>query len=249
MMGFFIFTTMDNVFLFLLPLAAFLYASVGHGGASAYLALMSLWAFSPEEIRPTALVLNMLVSGIAFIQFYLGGHFKFKLFALFALSSIPLSFLGGMTKIGDELFRMVLGVFLLLAALRIFVQFNRQVEVKKAAVLPALLIGASIGYVSGLIGIGGGILLSPVLLMLACANPKEAAAISALFIFVNSASGLSGQLLSGIELSQHLWLYVLLAAAGGLLGAFIGSRKLRVRELNMVLALVLLAAGIKLILT
>jgi uncharacterized membrane protein YfcA len=239
---------MDYIFLLLLPLCAFLYASVGHGGASAYLALMSLWAFSPDEIRPTALVLNILVSGIAFIQFYRAGHFKFKLFGLFAASSIPLSFLGGMTHVSDAVFRILLGAFLVLAALRIFLYFNKKVEVKPAAVAPALIIGGVIGYLSGLIGIGGGIILSPVLLLLAWANAREAAAVSALFILVNSISGLSGQLISGITVSEDIWLYVLLAACGGIVGAYLGSKKLKLKELNIILAIVLAFAGVKLLL-
>jgi uncharacterized protein len=239
---------MDILFLIALPVCAFLYASVGHGGASAYLALMSLWAFSPDEIRPTALVLNILVSGIAFVQFYRAGHFRWNLFTLFALSSIPLSFLGGMTNVSDELFRVLLGAFLVLAALRIFLYYNKDVQVRKATLVPALLIGGSIGYVSGLIGIGGGIILSPVLLLLAWANAKEAAAVSALFILVNSASGLSGQLISGITVSEDIWLYVLLAACGGIVGAYLGSKKLKLKELNIILAIVLAFAGVKLLL-
>ena len=187
---------------------ALLYASVGHGGASGYLALMAIYGFAPEVMKPTALILNLFVSLTSFILFYKGGHFKWKLFLPFALASIPFSFLGGTIALDAHIYKKVLGVLLLFPVLRFFIYPNTADKDLKDSNWPiSLLVGAIIGFLSGLIGIGGGILLSPVLLLLSWTNQKQTAAISALFIFVNSVAGLAGQWSHGIKLEPAMLSY------------------------------------------
>jgi uncharacterized protein len=237
-------------FLILLFIVAFLYASVGHGGASGYLALMAIFSVSPELMKPTALMLNLFVSAVSFVQFYRGGHFKWKLFLPFALASVPFAFLGGMVHIDAVIYKRILGFLLLLPILRfLFFRNAAPGELRKSNGLLSVQIGASIGFLSGLIGIGGGILLSPVLLLLKWADQKQTAAISALFIFVNSLSGLGGQLVKGISFSKEMWTYVSIAFLGGLLGAYFGSLKFNQNVIKYMLASVLMVAAYKLIFT
>lgn len=179
---------MDTLALFylLLFLVAFLYASVGHGGASGYLALMALFSVTPEVMKPTALLLNLFVSLTSFIQFYRGGHFRWKVFWPFALASIPLAYLGGLVIVEGSVYKKILGLLLLVPIIRFYFFSNAKVdEQAKSKFGLSLLIGGSIGFFSGLIGIGGGILLSPILLLLKWTDQKQTAAISALFIFVH----------------------------------------------------------------
>lgn len=243
---------METIYLFyiLLFLVAFLYASVGHGGASGYLALMAIFSIAPDVMKPTALLLNLFVSLTSFIQFYRGGYFRMKLFLPFALASVPFAFIGGLVTIDASVYRQVLGWLLLLPVVRFLFFSNIQVEVqKKHSLLPAIAIGAGIGFLSGLIGIGGGIILSPVLLLLRWADMKQTAAISALFIFVNSLSGLAGQFTKGIQFTNDMYLYVIIAFAGGLAGAYFGSIRLKQGVLKYMLATVLLIAAVKLLVT
>lgn len=237
----------ELLFYIALPLTAFLYASVGHGGASGYLALMALFSFAPEEMRPTALVLNLFVAGVSFMQFARQGHFQWKLFVAFAILSIPASFLGGLLQIDPKWYKIILGGFLLIAAARMLGVFGTEKQAERNVSLPiGLLIGAGIGFFSGLIGIGGGIILSPVILLLGWGNAKQAAATSALFIWVNSAAGLLAQWKSGIAFSENLWWFVGLAAGGGLVGAYFGSKILNDQKLRLVLGFVLALASFKL---
>ena len=241
---------MSISFFILLFVVALLYASVGHGGASGYLALMAIYGFAPEVMKPTALILNLFVSLTSFILFYRGGHFKWKLFLPFALASIPFSFLGGTIVLDAHIYKKVLGVLLLFPVLRFFMYPNTADKDLKASNWPiSLLVGAIIGFLSGLIGIGGGILLSPLLLLLSWTNQKQTAAISALFIFVNSVAGLAGQLSHGIKWEPALLTYAAIAFVGGMAGAWLGSLKFNQQILKYTLAVVLLMASIKLILT
>ncbi len=239
-----------SLFFSLLFIVALLYASVGHGGASGYLALMALFAFSPAVMKPTALLLNLFVSSVSFIQFYRGGFFKWKIFLPFALASIPLSFLGGMIAIDSDTYKKILGVLLLFPIIRFFFFKNADPkDLKPATIGLSLLIGAVIGLLSGMIGIGGGIILSPVLLLLKWTDQKQTAAISALFIFVNSVAGLLGQLTKGIQLSTDMLWYVGVAFVGGLCGAYLGSFKFPQTAIKNVLACVLAVAAYKLLFT
>lgn len=237
-------------FLMLLPLVAFLYAAVGHGGASGYLALMALYGFAPETMKPTALLLNLFVAGISFFHYAKSGHFNKKLFFSFAITSIPLAFLGGMIEIDATLYKQILGVLLVFAVLRMLNVFGKESdETKEIKMWQGLSVGGSIGFFSGLIGIGGGIILSPVIILMKWGNMKEAAAVSALFIWVNSAAGLGGQLSSGVKIDAQVLILVAIAVVGGFLGGYLGSKKFNNKILRYLLAFVLLSACIKLFFT
>jgi uncharacterized membrane protein YfcA len=242
--------TLTILFLLILFIVAFLYAAVGHGGASGYLALMAVFGMLPEIMKPTALLLNLFVSLSAFLLFYKEGHFKWKIFLPFALASIPFSFLGGMISLDASIYKKILGILLLIPVVRLAALPNKDMnDLKQSTLFLSLLIGACIGFLSGLIGIGGGIILSPVLLLLAWTNQKQTAAISALFIFVNSLSGLAGQLTKGINFQSEMFVLVGVAFAGGSVGAWFGARKFNQNILKYLLATVLLMASVKLLLT
>ncbi|MCB9173203.1 MAG: sulfite exporter TauE/SafE family protein [Flavobacteriales bacterium] len=235
------------IFLMILPLVAFMYAAVGHGGASGYLALMALFGFAPETMKPTALVLNLFVAGISFLHYAKSGHFNKKLFFSFAITSIPLAFVGGMIEIDASLYKKILGVLLVFAILKMLNVFGKETnETKEIKIWQGLSVGGSIGFFSGLIGIGGGIILSPVILLMKWGNMKEAAAVSALFIWVNSAAGLAGQFSSGVHIDAQALILVAIAVVGGFLGGYLGSKKFNNKILRYLLAFVLLTACIKL---
>ena len=238
------------LFYILLFLVAFLYASVGHGGASGYLALMALFGTAPEVMKPTALLLNLFVSLTSFIQFYRGRHFNWKLFLPFAVASVPMAYVGGLITIDATVYKKILGLLLIIPIVRFLFFSNIKVEeIRKSNILLSLVLGAAIGFLSGLIGIGGGIILSPILLLLKWADMKQTAAISALFIFVNSLSGLAGQLSKGISFNPDMYTYVAIAFIGGLCGAYLGSIKFNQNILKYMLAVVLILAAYKLLFT
>jgi uncharacterized protein len=234
----------------LMAVMAFLYASVGHGGASGYLALMAIFAIQPSLMKSSALILNLFVSITSFIQFYRGGYFRWKLFYPFALASIPMSFVGATLPITDSFYKKLLAIALIIAIVRMFFKPS---ETKLERQIPSfylsLFIGGSIGLLSGMLGIGGGIILSPVILLLNWANLKETAAVSALFIFVNSISGLIGLLTKGFQPNPQIYSWLIAAFIGGLAGAYFGSRKFNFPTLRYILAAVLLIACFKLVIT
>lgn len=237
------------IFFGILPIIAFLYAGVGHGGASGYLALMSLFSMAPETMKPTALLLNLFVAGTAFVFYYREGYFNKKLFLYFAIASIPMAYLGGYLSVDPEIYKLILGVFLIFAVLKMLNVFGKESkQIREVKILPALLVGAAIGFFSGLIGIGGGIILSPVILLLHWGNMKEAAAVSALFIWVNSAAGLAGQFTTGVVLNNQSFILVALAVVGGLLGSYFGSKKMSHKSVRYMLVVVLMTASVKLLL-
>lgn len=234
----------------ILPFVAFMYAAVGHGGASGYLALMALFGFAPESMKPTALLLNLFVSAISFFHYAKAGHFNKKLFLSFAIASIPFAFLGGMIEVDTFLYKKILAILLVFAILRMLTVFGKESdEIKEVKVGQGLIIGGSIGFVSSLIGIGGGIILSPVILLMKWGNLKETAAVSALFIWVNSAAGIGGQLTRGVKIDSQAIILVGIAVIGGFLGGYLGSKKFNNKMLRYLLAIVLLIACIKLFLT
>lgn len=238
----------EYYFLILIAVIAFMYASVGHGGASGYLALMVIFGISPVMMKPSALVLNIIVSAISFAMYYRSGHFKWKILLPFILLSIPLSFLGARITIEAHTYKMILGVCLLIATLRlvgVFGKANFQ-ETKEIKFIPAMLIGGLLGFVSGMIGIGGGILLSPILLLLKWSDMKQTAAVSAAFIFVNSASGIIGAASSHQTFSPAIYGWVLAAVVGGSFGAFYGSGIFKHTVLKYILSAVLIFASTKL---
>jgi uncharacterized protein len=237
------------IFLSLLFFAALLYSSVGHGGASAYLAIMALLGMETGLMKSSALALNIIVSFIAFVQYYRKGHFDLKLFALFAIASVPASFLGAVMEIDPVIFRRILAFCLLFAIIRLLGIWGKDgYVVEKSQPVLAIGIGGAIGLLSGMIGIGGGILLSPVLIFLHWANMKTAAGISALFIFVNSLAGVIGLLSSGAEFHPQLYYMLAIVPLGGVLGSYWGSQKLGGKALKYALAVVLMIAGVKLVL-
>ena len=235
----------------LLSVVAFLYSSVGHGGASGYLAVMALVGVAPLMMKPSALVMNLAVSLISFIGFYKAGHFRLKLFLPFAVASIPMAFWGGTMTLSDSIYKKILAVCLIISILRLLYQFrNASQENREIPLWAGLLSGGLIGLLSGMIGIGGGIILSPLMLLMRWATLKETAAVSALFIFVNSLSGLFGQMnKGGIHLTDNLQYAVLATIFGGLLGSYFGSQKFNVPTLRYLLALGLTIASLKLMFT
>ncbi len=237
----------EAAILLLVATVAVAYAMVGHGGASGYLALMGVLGFAPEVMRPTALVLNICVSLIAFLQFSAAGHFRWKLFWPFALASVPFAFIGGRVGLDPLWYKRVLALCIIVAALRLFGVFGQgQRALREVPLGIALGVGGSIGGLSGMLGIGGGILLSPVLLICAWADAKEAAAIAAPFILVNSIAGLAGMSIQALQLDQHMLIWSGTAIGGGLLGSYIGARKAPEPRLRQALGVVLLLASIKL---
>ena len=240
----------DILFLIVLPIIAFLYASVGHGGASGYLALMALFSFAPETMRSTALLLNLVVAGIAFYHYFKAGYFNGKLFFSFAIASIPFAFFGGLIVIDASIYKKVLAVLLVFAILKMLHVFGSEsTKERKIKFWQGIVVGSPIGFFSGLIGIGGGIILSPVILLAHWGKMKEAAAVSALFIWANSAAGLMGQYFSGFSIDKQSLLYVGLALIGGFFGSYLGSKQFSNIMLRYLLAIVLSIASIKLMVT
>jgi len=230
--------------------AATLYSCVGHAGASAYLAVMALAGLEPRVMKPAALSLNVLVAVIATVRFYRAGCFSWKLFWPFAVASVPAALVGGMLALPTTLYRQVVGVVLLYAAYRLF--WNRAsgatVAIRPPPLPVALILGTFIGFLSGITGVGGGIFLSPVLLLAGWADPRHTAGVSAMFILVNSFAGLSGNLALVPHLPVAIAPWAVAAVAGGVLGSSIGSRRLASQNLRRVLAVVLVVASVKLIL-
>ncbi|TRX21699.1 sulfite exporter TauE/SafE family protein [Flavobacterium franklandianum] len=240
----------EILFYVLLVLVAFLYSSVGHGGASGYLALMAFFSFAPETMRSTALLLNIFVSLIAFIQYYRGGFFKWNLFWPFALASFPAAFIGGMITVDVGLYKKILAVLLLFSVVKLLgIKFKTATFDLRQNVFLALLIGAIIGLFSGMIGIGGGIILTPIILLMHWADMKKTAAVSSLFIFVNSIAGFAGLFTKGFEFKTEMGWMIVLALIGGIAGSYFGANKFKSDFLNKLLAIVLIIASIKLIFT
>ena len=227
-------------------LAAALYASVGHGGASAYLAVMGLIGMAPAEMKPIALVLNIAVSLLAFIAFARAGHFRAHLFGLFAVASVPAAFIAGSLQSPDPVFKLVLAAALLFGAWRLaFPKMIEESDLREPPLSAILILGLAIGFLSGLIGIGGGIFLTPLLVLFRWAPAKPAAGISAAFIFVNSLSGLGGFVAKGGVVPQLAWLLLPVVLAGAWFGSSWGSKRARTPTLQRALAAVLVVAAAK----
>jgi hypothetical protein len=236
------------IFLVLVFLMAMLYSSVGHGGASGYLALMALFSFPPEFMRPSALVLNIFVASIALFSYARNGHFRLKLLLPFAITSVPLAFLGGMITVNPKTFKIILGIFLIIAIARmIYNPRNNDAEIREINKPLAFVIGIFLGFLSGLIGIGGGIILSPVIILLKWGNMKETAAVSAAFILVNSIAGIGGQLSQNFQLAPEIGWMLCVAVLGGLIGSHVGSFKITDKALKYALSVVLTFASYKLL--
>lgn len=240
-----------SVILFLMAgcfIVSVLYSSVGHAGASGYIAVMSLVNLAPEEIKPAALSLNILVATIATYKFYNAGYFSWSLFWPFALFSVPAAFIGGYIMLPAGVFNLLVGVILFLSGVRFLFRYNPESEISKPALSAQGISGGGIGLLSGLTGTGGGIFLTPLILFMKWATAKQAAAVSALFILFNSTAGLSGHAIShSFDLPAMILPLAATVAVGGLLGSHLGSRVFPERTVKRLLAIVLLIAGAKLI--
>lgn len=244
---------MSDETLLLLGLGVFviavLYSAVGHAGASGYIAIMSLVGLAPAVIKPTALALNILVASIATWQFVRAGHFSWRLFWPFAILAVPAAFAGGFLTLPTAGFKIIVGAALWLSAARLLAPAEVDREPVEPPLPVALLCGAGIGLLSGLTGTGGGIFLTPLLLLMHWARAKNAAAVSALFILFNSVAGLTGNLSSSGALPTFVLPLLLAAALGGFAGSRLGSRRFRSTGIRRFLAAVLFIAGAKLFFT
>jgi uncharacterized membrane protein YfcA len=242
--------TTQLVLLFLaIGLIALLYSSVGHAGASGYIATMTLFGLAPTIIRPTALVLNILVASIGTFQFWRAGHFSWKLFWPFALLSIPAAYVGGYLQPSASILRILIGIVLLFSAARLVIRRKDASETFPPSRPVAVSVGAGLGLLAGLTGTGGGIFLTPLLLFCRWAHIRQAAAVSALFIWVNSIAGLIGYFTKVHSIPSLGWVLAPAAIIGGIIGSHLGSRRFAVRVISLCLAAVLLIAGIKLLFT
>jgi uncharacterized membrane protein YfcA len=239
----------------LLPLAglvlafAALYASVGHAGASGYLAAMALLGVEPALMKPTALALNLIVAAIGTVSFARAGCFTGRLFWPLALASAPVAFLGGRIRLEDDAYKVVVGLVLVWASLRLVVATRAAAEPRPPHAGWLLPVGAGLGLLSGLSGVGGGIFLSPLLLLAGWADPRQTAGVSVAFILVNSAAGLLGFVTAGGDVPAVAPLLALAAGAGGLAGAWFGSRRLAPLALRRLLAVVVALAAVKMLAT
>lgn len=229
-------------------LVAFLYSSVGHAGASGYIAVLTLFGLGIEQVRPTALALNIVVAVIGSWQWWRAGHFRWALFWPFAVLSVPAAFFFGGIQIPAPVLKPLLGVVLVFSSVRLLLRKRDPVFTNPPPKSTALASGALIGVLSGLTGTGGGIFLTPLLLFKKWAKAKEAAATSALFILVNSLAGLTGHLGAGRPFPEIAWILAGAVALGGFVGSRTGSRHLPVRAVSIILAVVLAIASVKLFL-
>jgi uncharacterized protein len=228
---------------------ALLYSSVGHAGASGYIAVMSLMGLSLSTIKPTALALNILVASLASWQFVRAGHFSWRLFWPFAALAVPASYLGGYVDLPTSTLKALLGVVLLISAWRLWHPGAAAAAQREPTLAVALTCGAVIGLLSGLTGTGGGIFLTPLLILMGWAQGKGAAAVSAVFILLNSIAGLAGNWASTQALPAELPGLMLAVGLGGAIGAHLGSQRVPAAAIKKLLAAVLLVAGGKLLLT
>ena len=240
---------MDILIPILILIVGFLYSSVGHAGASGYLAVMALTGVSAAVMKPTALTLNILVAVIGSVQFWRAGHFEWRLFWPFALGSIPLAWVGGRVQLPPAYYKTAIGLILLFSAWRLLVIAARKTEapVKPPSTGLSIGIGAALGLVSGLTGTGGGIFLSPLMILCNWADPKRVSAVAVVFILVNSASGLAGYWSEKGPPPIPAWSWLAAAAVGGVCGSYLGARRFNTRTLRRMLAVVLVIAGGKLV--
>lgn len=229
---------------------ALLYSTVGHAGASGYLAAMALFGVAPLVMKPTALTLNIIVALIATIRFYRAGFFSWRTFWPLAVASIPAAFIGGSVTLSVPMYKSIVGIVLLYSAVRLFLSARIVPENEDAKRIPiwiAVCLGAVIGLLSGLTGVGGGIFLSPVLLLMRWTTTKETSGVAAAFVLVNSVAGLLGNVPAVAFLSNDITYFAPAALIGGWIGTELGTRVLPIAGIRRWLSLVLALAGLKLI--
>ncbi len=237
---------------FILPLGVFtvalLYSSVGHGGASGYLAIMSFAGVPVEQMATTALMLNLMVAAIALSAYWRAGHLSWWLTWPFILGSVPAAFAGGLVNLPTATYELVLSMVLLLAAVRLLWSPKVAGDDARPLSLPvAVATGAVLGLVSGMVGIGGGVFLSPLIILMNWADPKRTSATSACFILTNSVAGLGGRALrQGLDVG-HLLPLVIAAFVGGILGSCTGANRVSGLWLRRLLAVVLMVAACRLV--
>lgn len=246
-----LFSSLDFSLFFLasIAIAAILYSSVGHGGASGYLAVMALFGLDPLLMKPAVLTMNIFVTILVLSRLNKAGHFNWKLFLPFVITSMPMAFIGGAYTINSSVYKIIVGIALLLAVLRMLWESQDDYELKTPALPAAMLVGGILGFISGLTGVGGGIFLSPLLLFFHWTNMRGSAAIAAGFILLNSIAALSGYTTTGQPWPEGIMTLVLAAIVGGAIGSELGVRKLAPAKLRKTLAVVLAVAGIKMIAT
>lgn len=246
----------DDLLPVLIFVAAVLYSAVGHGGGSGYLAAMALCGVAPAVMKPTALVLNVLVATIGTVQFARAGCFSWRLFLPFVILSIPAAFLGGSLTISGVLYKRILGTVLLFAACRLAIapRAPADASTEPESLTPpwlavAVVSGAAIGLLSGMIGVGGGIFLTPLLLFTGMASPRRAAGVSVAFILANSIAGLLGYLTTAASVPSVIPYWAAAALAGGIIGSQLGSQRLGNMSIRRLLAVVIAIAAAKLLMT
>lgn len=244
---------LDSIFMLagLIFVAATLYSSVGHGGASGYLAAMALFSMAPLDMKPAALTLNILVASIALIKYTKTGNFSWKIFWPFALSSVPFAYLGGLILLPGIYYKPIIGLVLIYTAFRFLKGATKSDYKIKVPYMPVvLLFGVGLGFFSGLVGVGGGIFLSPLLIMLHWEDVKKVSGVAAAFVLVNSIAGLFGFISSNItQLPEGLPIWAVAAMIGGYIGAEYGSKRFGNPTIKHLLSIVLLVAGIKMLAT
>jgi len=238
---------MAGIYFFVIAL---LYSTVGHAGASGYLATMALLSFTPEVMKPTALALNIIVAFVTTIRFAMAGYFSWRLFWPFAIASVPMAYIGGGLAMHTTIYKILVGIALLFAATHIILRSNVAPEDEERAGYPglgaSLAVGGGIGFLSGLTGVGGGIFLSPVLIILHWAGLRRTAAVAAAFILLNSISGLAGYLQKGGAFPDHIAFWSAAVVSGGLIGSSLGATKFNSPVLRVLLGVMLVMAGVKL---
>lgn len=230
-------------------LAAVLYSSVGHGGASGYLAAMALFGLAPQEMKPLALIMNIFVASLILTRLYWAGHFNARLFAPFAVASIPMAYLGGAYVIDEPMYKYIVGAALLVAAVRLLIEIEDRPATATPKAWVSMPVGSATGFLAGLTGVGGGIFLSPILLFLRWTDMRTSAAIAAAFILVNSIAGLVGHATVATSWPAVLPMLVVVAFMGGLIGSELAVRRAAPVRLRNLLGVVLIIAGVKMFLT
>jgi uncharacterized membrane protein YfcA len=229
----------------LLALVALIYASVGQAGGTAFLAVMALMGLAPGELRPTALALNVIAAGFTTWQLHRLDAVDWRLLGRLGAPSIPMAFVGGLIVLDGRSYYVLVGLLLITAAFLMVVRPREEATQRPLGTVPALLIGALVGWLSGLTGVGGGVFLAPIMIVAGWASVKQAAALSAPFILINSIVALLGTIVAGGYVTAAFGIYAVAVAAGAAAGTLIGRRFLSERATRYVLAAILLAAGVK----